>query len=56
MIDIHTETETHAGHKRGFLISGFSSIFLLEIPRCPSKEASGRQFRQWHVALNINTA
>lgn len=56
MIDIHTETEAHAGRRGGFTISGFSSIFLLQPPLCPSREASDRQFRQWHVALNTNTA
>ena len=56
MIDIHAETGTHAGHKGGFTISGFSGIFLLQTPPCPSGEASDRQFRRWHVALNTNTA
>lgn len=32
------------------------SIFLLQAPLCPSREASDRQFRQWHIALNTNTA
>ncbi len=56
MIDTHIETETHAGHKGGFNIIGFSSIFLLQTPLCPSREASDRQFRRWHIALNTNTA
>lgn len=34
MIDIYTETETHAGNKGGFTISGLSSIFLLQTHRC----------------------
>lgn len=56
MTDIHTETETHAGHQGGFTTSGFGSVFLLQTPACPSREASDRQFRQWHIALNTNTA
>lgn len=56
MIDIHTETETHAGHQCGFSISGFRSIFLLQTLLRPCREASDRQFRQWHIALNTNTA
>lgn len=56
MIDVHTGTATHAGHKGGFTTSGLSRIFLLQTPLRPSREASNGQFRQWRVAQNTNTA
>lgn len=56
MTDMHTETETHAWRKGGFTTSGLRGIFLPQMLPCPSRETSDRQFRQWHVALNTNTA
>ena len=55
-MDIHSNSETHAGQKGGFTISGVSRVFLLQTLPCPSREAPDRQFRQRHVALNTNTA
>lgn len=57
MTDAETHTQRHMPDTRARVSSvGSSGVFLLEVPRCLSSGAADRQFQQWHIALNINTA
>lgn len=57
MTNAETHTQRHMPDTRARVSSvGSSDVFLLEVPRCLSSGAADRQFQQWHIALNINTA